>query len=297
MLVSEIVRDTLPDYLSVTAHQTVPKFELVNFGDYSFYPVDQNGFFFDFDKNINTVSHMVSFPAESVGLGLPYSLWVNSALFILFLLSFALFAFIFKWEGGILQVNFKSVFSFGKPIASSYKNQVTQTEVWGEFYLLLQTVLVLSVLSFLWLWDKELSFHSVSVQLLVFAAIFVAFGLMIYLKIISYRAIGVFFLQKDMKNFAIYYMRMMEMLGAILFLPVLFYIYLLEVRGVLLISFMLLFLISRIILYVRLLNIFVKNKIGLFYFFVYLCGTEIAPYLLLYKGLFFILTIAEDIII
>jgi hypothetical protein len=50
-------------------------------------------------------------------------------------------------------------------------------------------------------------------------------------------------------------------------------------------------------MYIQLLNIFVKNKITPFYIFVYLCGTEIAPYLLLYKGVLLVITIAGDNII
>jgi hypothetical protein len=48
---------------------------------------------------------------------------------------------------------------------------------------------------------------------------------------------------------------------------------------------------------VEILNIFVKNKVGWFYFFVYLCGTEIAPYLLFYKGVLSLISIAGNNIV
>jgi hypothetical protein len=113
----------------------------------------------------------------------------------------------------------------------------------------------------------------------------------------GYRLIGAFFLQSEMKNWIIYYSRMMEILGVIFFLPAVFYVYLHEIGNIILISLILLFFISRLLIYIELLNIFVKNKISPFYFFIYLCGTEIAPYLLLYKVVLFAITIAEDNII
>ena len=135
------------------------------------------------------------------------------------------------------------------------------------------------------------------VQIIGFIGIFLFLALLIYLKIAGYQLIGTFFLQNEMKSWSTYYSRMMEILGVLIFLPVLFYVYLVETRTIMLILLVVLFFISRMIIYIKLLNIFVKNKINPFYFFVYLCGTEIAPYILLYKGVLLAITIAGDNII
>ena len=295
ILVSDTICDTLPYYLKAEVEQAVPESWQMSFGQYDFFSTDSTRLFFDFEEG--TALSMQLLPTGTIGASMPFSPWIQSAFFLLFLFSFMIFAFVFRWEGTALKGNFKSIFTFGKHISSIHKSQVTKTEAWGEFYLLLQTILIFSIFLFSWLWSKGLSAFSTSTQSFGFVGIFVGLTLLIYLKIMGYRLIGTFFLQNDMKNWITYYSRMMEILGIVFFLPAVFYVYLHEVRNIILIVLIVLFFISRLVIYIELLNIFVKNKISLFYFFVYLCGIEIAPYLLLYKGVLFAITIAGDNII
>lgn len=295
ILVSDTIGNTLPYYLKAEVERTVPESCQMSFGQYDLFPTDSTRLFFHFDEA--TALSMQLLPDGTIGAPFPFSPWVNSVFFLLFLFSFMFFAFIFRWEGTALKGNFKTVFSFGKPVTSAHKSQVTKTEAWGEFYLLLQAVLIFSILIFSLLWGQEFSLFSMRMQVVGFVGIFVGLGLLVYLKIAGYKLIGTFFLQNEMKGWPTYYSRMMEILGVISFLPVVFYVYLHEVRIIMLILLAILFFISRMVIYIELLNIFVKNKIHPFYFFVYLCGTEIAPYLLLYKGALFAITIAGDNII
>lgn len=295
ILVSDTIYDTPPYYLQGEGEQTVPESWQISFGQYDFFPTDSNHLFFNFDGG--TPLSMQLFPSGTIGSPLPFSPWIHSAFFLLFLFSFLLFTFIFRWEGTALKANFKTVFSFGKPGASVHKSQVTKTEAWGEFYLLLQTILIFSILIFSWLWSHGFSLLSTKIQLISFIGIFVGLALLIYLKIAGYQLIGTFFLQNEMKGWSTYYSRMMEILGVLIFLPVVFFVYLDEIRDIMLIFLVALLFISRVVIYIQLLNIFVKNKISPFYFFVYLCGTEITPYLLLYKGVLLVITIAGDNII
>ncbi|SFK29131.1 DUF4271 domain-containing protein [Proteiniphilum acetatigenes] len=295
ILVSDTIRDTLPYYLKAEVEQVVPESWPMTFGQYDLFPTDSTRLFFNFEEG--TTLSMQLLPGGTMGVPLPFSPWIHSVFFLLFLFSFMLFAFIFRWEGTALKSNFKSVFSPGKPVSSVHKSQVTKTEAWGEFYLLLQTILIFSILIFSWLWSQGFSLFSTKTQVLGFIGIFVSLALLVYLKITGYRLIGTFFLQNEMKGWSTFYSRMMEILGIVFFLPVVFYVYLHEVRNIILIGLIVLFFISRLVIYIELLNIFVKNKISPFYFFVYLCGIEIAPYLLLYKGVLFAITIAGDNII
>jgi hypothetical protein len=48
---------------------------------------------------------------------------------------------------------------------------------------------------------------------------------------------------------------------------------------------------------IAVLDVFVKNKIGFFYFIVYLCGIEIMPYFLLYSGLISLITVVGSIVL
>ncbi len=295
VLFSDTISDTLPYYLKDEVEQVVPASWQMNFGQYDLFPVDSSQLFFNFEEGTALSSQLL--PGGTIGAAMPFSPGIHSAFFLLFLFSFMIFALVFRWEGTALKGNFKSVFTPGKHTPSIHKSQVTNTEVWGEFFLLLQTILVFSILLFTLLWSNGLSSFSLRTQSLAFAAIFTGLALLLYLKIMGYRLIGTFFLQHDMKSWTTSYTRMTELLGIIFFLPVVFYVYLHEVRNIMLIGLVLLFFISRIVIYIELLNIFVKNKIGPFYFFVYLCGTEIAPYLLLYKGVLFAIIIAGNNII
>jgi hypothetical protein len=89
----------------------------------------------------------------------------------------------------------------------------------------------------------------------------------------------------------------LEILGLILFFPTILYVYLPEIRDAIQILIIIIFISSRLIVLIELLNIFVKNKVGGFYFFAYLCGTEIAPYLIYYKGVVLLISISGNIII
>lgn len=295
ILVTDTICNTLPYYLKAEMEQVIPESRQMIFGQYDLFPTDSTRLFFHFDEA--TAFPMQLLPGGTIGVPLPFSPWVNSLFFLLFLFSFIVFAFIFRKEGAALRGNFTGLFSPATPVGPIHKSQVTKMEVWGEFYLLHQTLLIISIILFSRLWSDGLSLFSTTVQSLCFVVIFLALVLLVYLKIMGYRLIGTFFLQNEMKNWSIYYSRIMEILGIVFFLPAVFYIYLHEVRNIMLILLVILFFISRVVIYMKLLNIFVKNKISPFYFFVYLCGTEIAPYLLLYKGVLFALTIAGDNII
>lgn len=294
-VVSDIIQDTLPYYLKVEVEQAVPDSWRMGFGQYDFFSTDSTRLFFDFENS--TALPMQLLTTGSSGAPMPFSLWLDSIFFLLFLFSFMLFAFIFQWEGTALKGNLKYVFTPGKYATSTHKSQVTKTEVWGEFYLILQTVMLFSILIFSWLWSNGFSMFAAGMQSLGFIGIFAGLSLLIYLKILGYRLIGTFFLKDEMKGWITYYSRMMEIIGIAFFLPVVFYVYLHEIRNIILIVLIVLFFISRLVIYIELLNIFVKNKIGLLYFFVYLCGTEIAPYLLFYKGALSIVNIAGNYLV
>jgi hypothetical protein len=289
------VSDTIRDYLGGGMGQALPELWQKSFGQYGLYSADSIRLFSDFGES-TVRSSMQLLSAGGAGMVMPFSSWIHSIFFLLFLFSFMLYAFVFRWEATTLKDSFKNILTLGKHSASIHKSQVTRIGSWGEFYLLFQAILIFSILLFSWLWSNGLSAFSAGEQLLSFVGIFVSIALLISLKIAGYKLIGTFFLQREMGDWTIYYSRMIEILGIIFFLPAVFYVYLHEIRKIILISLVLFFFISRLIIYSKLLNIFVKNKISPFYFFIYLCGTEIAPYLLLYKVVLFAITIADNII-
>ena len=293
--ITDTIHASHPLFIKVDEMQVKPDSLQMNFGGYAFLPTERSSLFFDVDSTVTTINQMA--PTGFAGTALPFSPWVSSVIFLLILLCFMLFAFIFHREGVTLTANFKQIYTFGKRTVILRKEQVTITEAWGEFFMVVQTILIVSLLLFTYLWDKGLSSLSPRGLTVSFLFIFLGFSTLVSLKFLMYKTIGSFFLRSDMKNWISQYSRLFEMLGIVLFLPVIFYIYLHEFRNIISIIFIILFFISRLVIVMELLNIFVKNKVGSFYFFAYLCGTEIAPYLLFYKGVLLIIGIAAKNIV
>lgn len=265
---------------------------VMNFGDFEFLPTSGHHLFFDVDSAVTLTGQFAP-----TGMPLPHSSFVESLIFLLLLLSMVIFSLIFRKEGMALTANFRHIFSLGRPVQWVHKEQVTLTEAWGEFFMVVQTIVVLSILLFSYMWERGLSTLSFTGYSLHFLLLFAALSVFIALKLLIYKIIGTFFLQKEMKRWITQYTRIVELLGLILFLPAIIYLYLHEFREVTLFFLVIVFLMSRLVIAVALFNIFADNKVGSFYFFVYLCGTEIAPYILFYEGVLSIIRVAANIIV
>ncbi len=259
-------------------------------GQYEYLPTDSSHLYFVPDLVADAPQQFL-LPFMS-GDPLPFSPLLQTLFFLLFLLCFLLFAFFYNMEGSSFRDNFRNVFLSGKFATLLRKEQVTITEAWGELFLIFQTMLIATVVIFNAWWDHGLSSLDLADQLLVIVSIMAVLSILAALKVLSYRLIGTFFLSVDMKRWVAQYTRMLELIGIVLFLPAVCFVFLPEYREPLLILFVTIFLVSRMIIIIGLLHIFVKNKIGGFYFFVYLCGTEIAPLILLYKGVITMVNIA-----
>jgi len=144
------------------------------FGGYEFLPTERSPLFFDVDSTVTTTSQWL--PSGIAGVTMPFSPWVSSVIFLLILLCFVLFAFIFHKEGVALTASLKQIFTFGKRTALFRKEQVTITEAWGEFFMIVQTILIVSLLLFTYLWDKGLSSLSLRGLTLSFLFIFICFS-------------------------------------------------------------------------------------------------------------------------
>jgi hypothetical protein len=267
----------------------------MNFGRYEFLPTDSNRILFSVDS-INA-THIDSFSIGHEGMSMPFSLWVNSVFFLLFVASFVIFSLVFRKEGLALIGNFRQILSIRKHQTAGFKRQVTTTEVWGEFFLVLQAILVIAILIYTFLWGQGIVIHSVKGNALFFSALLLIPAVMILLKLLMYRTIGAFFMQYDMRRWTNRYYRLVGLMGILLFLPVLLYVFIPELRNSVQMLFLFIFIMSRLVIVLGLLDIFVKNKVGGFYFFIYLCGTEIAPYILFYKVVILFITLAGNIFI
>jgi hypothetical protein len=233
---------------------------------------------------------------EKTGLALPFSPLVESLFFLVFLACFLVFALIFRKEGVGLIANFKNFFLF-QSHKSTFSEQITTTKAQSGFFFIAQASLIVAIITFIFLLKDDWGQFSLGVYALIFGAIFAIISLFLCLKYLLYKFIGTFFLRDDMNDWIEHYFRIIKLSGFLLFIPTALYIYFGELREVAHIVVVIIFFISRLAIIIKLLNIFVKNQIGLFYFIVYLCGTEIAPYILYFKGVFLLTNFVGSIII
>lgn len=273
--------DSIPFFLERKELVRIPETVRPEFGEYFVFYSDSASIFLSHNKTLVVEKGLPYL--GNIGASLPFPQIGLSLIFLLFLVSLLLFAFIFRREGNALMGNFRNILSHGNR-SVSYKEQITTTEVWGEFFLVMQAILIINIVVFVYLWDNQLLFYGDKNNYFIFAGIYLLLGLFVGAKYSIYKIIGSFFLEKDIQNWIEKYFWILQLLGLTLFIPALVFVYMPEFRHIVFIVFIAIFAASRLVIAIGILSIFIKNKIGILYFIVYLCGVEIAPYLLFYKG-------------
>ena len=194
-------------------------------------------------------------------------------------------------------IRLKNTVLFRSSKTAVYSEQVSPFKIRGNIYLIVQTAIIVSIVVSLFIMYDCWNLHTLSENLLFFTGILVAILLFFGMKYTMYKAIGSFFLGDDIENYTSRYFWTIKALGFLLLIPAIICIYVGELRSFMFMVSVVIFFISRIIIFAELLNIFAKNKIDLLCFFVYFCGTEIAPYMLYIKGVFLLTNIVENIVI
>ncbi len=267
----------------------------VELGRFDYLPLEGDGLSFAIDSTfLSGVQNML--PGR-VGVPLPVSVWMTSAIFLLFLACFLLSSLVVRNARGTFFVNLKNRISLRRDASPGHKKQVTTSEVWGGLFMILQAILIGAIVLFGYLLSRVSLSPCLTVYLVGFGLIFLGLSLFAGLKYLMYRAIPSFFLPSDLVRWRGYYYSHLQLLGLSIFLPALVFIFLPEHGHAMLFLLLLLFLMNRGAAAIGLLNIFVKNKVGPIYFILYLCGTEIAPYILLYKGACFIVNFAGNYLV
>ncbi|HHU25150.1 MAG TPA: DUF4271 domain-containing protein [Bacteroidales bacterium] len=279
---SDTIPDSLSLYLRAAEPMVHPDLLKVDLGRFDYLPLEDDGLFFAIDSTF--LSGMQNTLPGRVGLPLPVSDWMTSALFLVFLLCFLFSSLVVRDSRGTFFIDLKNRLSLRRDIMPGHKKQVTTAEVWGGFFMTVQVILLGAIVLFGYLLSRIPISLGPTAFLLGFGIIFLGLSLFAGLKFLMYRAISSFFLTVDLLRWRGYYYSHLQLLGLTFFLPALVFIFLPEHSHAMLYILLLLFLMNRGAAALGLLNIFVKNKVGPIYFILYLCGTEIAPYMLLYKG-------------
>ena len=291
--IPEIYADSVSFYLKKDVIVQPPDSFRIGFSSFEHIPTDSTRFFFDVDTTSVAASHEQMMSGFS-GVQLPFSQNFQSIFFLLFALCFVILAFWFSKEGPTLAANFKNIFSGGVRSRTIFKEQITASGVWSELFLVVQTVLICTIVIFTFSWDKGISDFSLKNTVFIFLSIFLGILLYIVLKYLIYRLISYIFIEWGMNEWTEKYFRVVELTGLLIFIPAMFYVFVPEYAKVAFYSLIIIFFIITLTVFWNLLNIFAKNRIGLFNYFLYLCAIEIVPFFLIYKGVIWMINIAGN---
>ena len=265
----------------------------VGFLSFEYIPTDNTGLFFNVDSSTFSISSG-QIPEGFSGVLLPFSQTVQSVFFLFFAFCFVIVAFWFNREGPTLAANYRNIFSGGVRRRTIFKEEITTAGIWSEFFLIFQTILILTIVFFTFFWDKGISDLSVKNKVLVFLAAFLGILLFLSIKYLVYKLIGYVFTEWGMGEWIEKYFRVVELMGVFVFIPAMFFVFVPEYAKIALFLLIIIFFIIMMVVFWNLLNVFAKNKVGLLNYFLYLCAIEIVPFFLLYKGVVSLVNIAGN---
>ena len=276
--------DSIPFFLKKEVFtapiDTVPANEFLS---YQFLPLDS----LNLSYNVDAFNHEAIF-AGLPAMVRPFMEQYESTLFLIFTFCFVLTALIFRRSGRALVSSFGFLFTAGNRNKNLLNQSVTTSDAWGQMFFIFQTLLLYSILFFDLALKETAPFSLANEYFQLFALIFAALFLFMFSKYIVYRVMGTIFIDSISNNIINVYLWIIYLSGILSFIPLAAYIYIPEVKIFALILIFAVFLLGRIIVFIKAYSLFVKSHIGILYFFVYLCGVEIMPYFLMYKAIMFI---------
>lgn len=245
-----------------------------------------NSIYFSKDRLIVSKSEIHEEAAGHAGIKRPFTLEGDDGIFALLLICFVFFTRIYKGGFTFFKENSRLLFSSRKSL--NLFSETTTTEFWFNFILVFQTILLTSIIMFDSFLEFEqypvpkYSFYTVSLFTLTISAFLV-------LKYLIYRLAGYLFnMQSDVDVWLRNYMIVLEMMGIIAFIPTLMLVYSQSYHQYLLLFFIVLFIISRTILFYRLITFFLKARVNILFLIAYLCSLEVIPYFILYQILIYL---------
>ena len=272
--------DSIPFFLKkeiVTCIDSIPENEFLS---YQFLSLDSTKIFY----KVDTINQQ-AFISGIEGLVRPFMQQFGSVLFLAFTLLFVLSALVFRTSGDALFSNFNYIFTFGSRNKNSYSQQITTSDIWTNLFCVFQALVIYSILFFDLTLERTSLFSNWYDYIVLFSQIFVVISLFILGKYILYKLMGVMFSNTKTNGLIDVYLWVICLTGILSFIPIVAYIYIPEMKTYVLFFLLAVFIVGRITVFIKSFSFFVKSHIGILYFFVYLCGVEIMPYMLLYKAI------------
>ncbi len=213
---------------------------------------------------------------------------VFDSIFLIFLVCFIIIS-------RILSSKAKMFFSLPEELfrlkeRKSIFSETVGNELYAKLLLLFQAIIILSIFSYLvFTKDKNSGLTTVSGFYESIGKIGLLFVLFFGYKWISYNIIGnIFFSRETLSQWLNNFISLTCVLGIIIFTPVLLMFYVEWMFSFCYFFVLFCILIIIIIVIYRTYVLFFHNIRQLHYLFLYLCGQEIAPLLVLYQGLIYL---------
>ena len=275
--------DSIPFILKrnvVASLDTIP-ISANEFHSYEYLSLDSSELFFDIDAISNEVVDL----SGMEGVMRPFLDQIGGVIFLIFAVLFLFGAVVFMNNGFSSFLGIRSLFSFDNNKANLDKELVTTSDAWSNLFYFFQTYVIYSILFFIIAVRNSNDYYSNYDYQVLYLQILSGFILFVLAKHLFYRLIRSVISRTRMNNLIDTYFHVFNLVGIISFLPIIVYIYIPEATTYVLFFLSLLFVIGRIAVFIQSYQFFIKADIGGSYFFVYLCGVEIMPYLLLYKAI------------
>lgn len=249
---------------------------------------EDTSLFFSLDKLSaqNNLSSEAFMNEGHTGVTKVFSLEQDDGVFALLLICFLFFSRIYSGSFSFFRENIRILFSNRDDIRLF--SETTITDFWFNFILVFQSVLLSSIILFdIFLESDQYTkpFHSFWTIVLFMVVISLFLGG----KYLFYWIIGYLFnVRHKIHIWLRAYLFVTEMMGIIAFIPVLLLVYSQNYHSFLVIFFIVLFVISRLILFYKVITFFLQENINLLFLIAYLCSVEIIPYILLSQILIFL---------
>lgn len=270
--------DSVPFFLKkevIASVDTIPNNEFI---PYQYLQLDSSEVFFDLDAfDFNALSSGME------GLVRPFMHQFEGVLFLIFTLFFVLYALIFKDSGRVILNDFSQMFTLGNRYKNFNGGHIVISGVWTKLFFVVQTFALYSILSFDIILQHSslfIGWHNYNMLLL---SLFVCLLLFAFSKYLLYKFVGALFSTSKTGVLSDVYLWVIYLIGILSFIPIVLYIYIPETKLFVLFYLLAVFIAGRIIVFIKSFAFFIKSHIGSLYFFVYLCGIEVMPYLLVYR--------------
>lgn len=279
--IAEIIPDSLSLYLKKEVHVEIPDTTHTGFSLFEIIPTGKNKVLFDtISSGIENEKIFNGFS----GLPLPGFYFQDTIFFILFLFCLIGLSYWSNKGGSYFVANLKRFFVSDSSQRTTYKEQVTTSGVWSMVFMVFQTILFVTMILFVILERTNSFAHLTISRILIFTVLYFGLLLLVLMKYMVYRLTDYVFPEWGFSSWNEQFFSLVGVVGLMIFVPTLFYLFAPEFSKEMIFLLLIVFFIIQIVIFRKLLVIFVKNKIGLLNYFLYLCAIEIVPLFLIYKG-------------